>query len=99
MTEIEAAGFANMLKFVRLWHQAGAATVVGSHSDVPKAERGWAYQRELELLVECGLTPSEAITAGTWNNARYFRAERRLAAIHVNGSRSKIHPRDPAEHT
>ncbi|TMB84695.1 MAG: hypothetical protein E6J39_03200 [Chloroflexi bacterium] len=26
-------------------------------------------------------------------------AERRLAAIHVNGSRSKIQPRDPAEHT
>jgi imidazolonepropionase-like amidohydrolase len=80
-TEVEARGFENMLEFVRLCHRAGAGIVVGSHSTVPKAERGWAYQRELELLAECGLTPMEIITAATRNNAEFFRISRRLGTI------------------
>jgi imidazolonepropionase-like amidohydrolase len=81
VTDIEARGYENMLKFVRLCHRAGAAIAVGSHSSVPKAERGWAYQREMELLLECGLTPREVITAATLNNARFFRADARLGSI------------------
>jgi UMP-CMP kinase len=52
----------------------GAKLVVGSHTHAPHAERGWAYQRELELLVEAGLSPSEAIQAGTRVNAEFFGA-------------------------
>jgi imidazolonepropionase-like amidohydrolase len=81
VTEIEARGFENMLEFVRLCHSAGARIVVGSHSSVPKAERGWAYQRELELLAECGLTPMEIIAAATRNNAEFFRVSSRLGRI------------------
>ena len=81
VTEAEARGFENMLRFVKRCHQGGAVIVVGSHSSVPKAERGWAYQRELELLVECGLTPLEAIRAGTLENARFFRQEDRLGSL------------------
>ena len=81
VSEMEAKGYENMLQFVRLCHRAGATIVVGSHSDVPKAERGWAYQRELELLAECGLSPQEVIAAGTLNNAHYFRVENRLGSI------------------
>jgi imidazolonepropionase-like amidohydrolase len=81
VTESEAKGFQNMLRFVRLCHQGGVTIVAGSHSSVPKAERGWAYQRELELLCECGLTPLEAIRAGTFDNARFFRQEDRLGTI------------------
>lgn len=80
-TDLEARAFANMLRFVGLCHWAGATLVVGSHSSVPKAERGWAYHREMELLVECGLTPLEAITAATWNNARFFGVEDRLGSV------------------
>jgi imidazolonepropionase-like amidohydrolase len=80
-TDVEARAFANMLKFVGLCHRAGATIVVGSHSDVPKAERGWAYQREMELLVECGLTPAEAISAATRNSAEFFRVSSRLGTI------------------
>ena len=81
VTDMEARGYANMLKFVRLCHRAGAAIVVGSHSSVPKAERGWAYQREMELLVECGLTPREVMTAATLNNARFFHTDARIGSI------------------
>jgi len=81
VTEVEARGYENMLEFVRLCHGAGARIVVGSHSVVPKAEHGWAYQRELELLAECGLTPMEAIAAATRNNAEFFRVSGRLGTI------------------
>jgi imidazolonepropionase-like amidohydrolase len=81
VTEVEARGFENMLEFVRLCHRVGARIVVGSHSTVPRAERGWAYQRELELLAECGLTPMETIAAATRNNAEFFRVSARLGTI------------------
>lgn len=73
--------FKRMMGFVGHVKQAGGRVVVGSHSVVPHAEPGWAYQREMELLVEAGLTPMEAIVAGTLNNARFFRIDRRLGSI------------------
>ena len=73
--------FKQMEAFVGLVNKVGAKIVVGSHSDVPHAKRGWAYQRELELLVDSGLTPMEAIVAGTMNNARYFRIQDRLGSV------------------
>jgi imidazolonepropionase-like amidohydrolase len=70
-----------MMTFVGMVRRAGAHVVVGSHSDVPHAERGWAYQREMELLVESGLTPMQAIVAGTTENARFFHAADRLGSV------------------
>src|SRR6266498_1405289 len=80
-TEMHVRAFKQMEAFVGLAFRARAHVVVGSHSDVPHAKRGWAYQRELELLVESGLTPMQAIVAGTLENARYFRASDRLGSI------------------
>ena len=82
-TDMHVHGFKQMENFVRLVHSAGAKVVVGSHSDVPHAKRGWAYQRELELLVESGMTPMQAIVAGTAENARFFRIADRLGTIEV----------------
>jgi imidazolonepropionase-like amidohydrolase len=42
---------------------------------------GYANQRQLELLVEAGFTPLEAITIGTRNGARYLGLEKRLGTI------------------
>jgi len=81
VTEIETHGYENMLEFVRLCHRGGVRMVVGSHSTVPKAGYGWAYQRELELLAECGLTPTEVIIAATRHNAEFFRASDRLGTL------------------
>lgn len=80
-TEIHVRAFRQMLKFVGLVKRAGGRIVTGSHSSVPHAERGWAYQRELELLVASGLTPMEALVAGTFENARFFRIADRLGSI------------------
>jgi imidazolonepropionase-like amidohydrolase len=76
-------GFEKMLAFVGRARRAGANIVVGSHAMVPHAEKGWAYQREMELLVESGLTPLETITAATLNNARFFRVADRLGSVEV----------------
>ena len=80
-SEFHELGFKKMEAFVGLASKAGAKIVVGSHSDVPHAKRGWAYQRELELLVETGLTPMQAIVAGTMENARYFHIADRLGSV------------------
>jgi len=80
-TEAHTRGFKNMLRFVGMAKRAGARVVVGSHSNVPHAERGWAYHREVELFVESGMTPMEAIVAATMENARFFRIDDRLGGV------------------
>ena len=80
-SEVHVRGFKQMEAFVGLASRAGVKIVVGSHSDVPHAKRGWAYQRELELLVESGLTPMQALVAGTMQNARYFHIADRLGSV------------------
>ncbi|HEX6626036.1 MAG TPA: amidohydrolase family protein [Pyrinomonadaceae bacterium] len=79
--DVHVGGFKKMLEFTGRARRAGVRVVVGSHSSVPHAERGWAYQRELELLVEAGMTPMQAIVAGTSENARFFRVEERLGSV------------------
>lgn len=79
--DYEVLGFQRMLEFVGHCHSAGVTLVAGSHTWVPGTEFGLAFQRELELLVESGLTPLEAITAGTLNGAKFLRTEERLGTI------------------
>jgi imidazolonepropionase-like amidohydrolase len=80
-TDVHVKGFIQMMGFTARARRAGVRVVVGSHSAVPHAERGWAYQRELELLVEAGLTPMQAVVAATSENARFFRIEERLGSV------------------
>ena len=80
-TNLHVHAFKQMEAFVGMAKNTGAKVVVGSHSDVPHAKRGWAYQRELELLVDSGLSPMQALVAGTLENARYFRIDDRLGSI------------------
>ena len=67
-----AAGFARMKQLAHRVHLEGARVVVGGHSSVPFAGRGEAPLREMELLVESGFTPLEAITAATGTAAAFL---------------------------
>ena len=44
---------------------------------------GYANQRQVELLVEAGFTPVEAISISTLNGARYLKRESRIGTIAV----------------
>jgi imidazolonepropionase-like amidohydrolase len=72
MAGIMAAGFAKMKQLTRRVGVEGARLVMGGHSTVPFAGRGEAPWRELELLVDSGLTPLEAITAATSTAAAFL---------------------------
>ena len=79
--DFHVRGFENMLRFVGMVHRAGAVVVTGSHSFVPHAESGFAFQREMELLVEAGMTPTQVITASTLSNARFLGCAERLGSV------------------
>jgi imidazolonepropionase-like amidohydrolase len=76
-----ASGFANMKRLARRAALEGARVVVGGHSTVPFAGRGEAPWRELELLVESGFTPLEAITAATGTAAEFLYRENELGTL------------------
>lgn len=78
---VKFEGFKRMMELTRIASEAGVDVVVGSHSWVPYAELGWAYHREMELLVASGMTNHEVIRAATLKNAKYFKADDRLGSI------------------
>lgn len=62
--------FANALHNVKALHDAGIPVVVGTDAGMTGTPHGASTLREFELLVDAGLTPSEALVAGTANSAR-----------------------------
>ncbi len=78
---IKLKGFDQMMKFTAKLQKGGVNIVVGSHSLVPYAKKGWAYQREMELFVESGMSNAAVIHAATMENARFFRVENQLGSI------------------
>jgi imidazolonepropionase-like amidohydrolase len=76
-----AAGFQKMLWATRRAFDAGARIVVGGHTTVPFAARGEAPWREIELLVEAGLTPMQALQAATANGAAFLGRSSDLGTI------------------
>ena len=72
MAPVLVDGFGKMKQLTRRVALAGARIVMGGHSTVPFASRGEAPWRELELLVDAGFTPLEAITAATSTAAAFL---------------------------
>ena len=64
-------------------HDAGIPVAVGTDAGMPGTFHGYSTLRELQLLVLAGLTPLEAIAAGTGVSAR---------ALAVDGQRGTIAP-------
>lgn len=79
--ETHVKGFRNMMTYVGVLHREGVPIVVGSHSNAPHAPRGLAYHREMELLVEAGMTPMEVLVAATRTGSQFFQRERDLGTI------------------
>ena len=77
----QVAGFEAMKRLTRRVASEGARMVMGGHSTVPFAGRGEAPWRELELLVESGFTPLEAIQAATGTAAGFLYREQDLGTL------------------
>ncbi len=70
-------GYHNARRSVQLLHDAGVPILAGTDANAtagaPAAiPHGESLHLELELLVEAGLTPAEAISAATWLPAKHF---------------------------
>lgn len=75
------AGFNVMKALTAKLNKVGVKLVLGSHSMIAYAEKGWAFQREMEIWVESGISPADVIVAATMENARFFRIEDQLGSI------------------
>lgn len=62
--------FANALANVKALHDAGIPVVVGTDAGMTGTPHGSSTLRELELFVDAGLTPAEALLAGTAHSAK-----------------------------
>jgi imidazolonepropionase-like amidohydrolase len=79
-TKLFTKGMALERAFARAGGMLTAGTdPTGSGGVVP----GYSDQRQIELLVEAGFTPLEAISIGTMNGARYLGRDARIGSIAV----------------
>jgi imidazolonepropionase-like amidohydrolase len=72
-----ARRFAELRAIVGALHKAGVPIVAGTDLAVP----GYSLHRELELYVQAGFTPMEAIQAATLVPARVMGMERDVGSI------------------
>ena len=61
--------YGHMQRFVKQMQDGGVTLAVGSDSGAGNVAFGWGTHHEMKLLVEAGLTPLQALTAGTGNGA------------------------------
>ncbi len=67
--EAYPAVFSGLKQAVKILHSAGVNMAAGTDSGTPGVVIGKGLHKELELMVEAGISPMEAITAGTRNAA------------------------------
>lgn len=67
---VSRAKFANALHNVKRLADAGVTIALGTDAGMPGTPHGPSTLREMELLVQAGLTPAQALLAGTANSAR-----------------------------
>ena len=67
--EDRKAAFRQVLDFVKTMHDAGVQIALGTDAGTANVPMGWGVHHELELFVEAGLTPMQAIVAATATSA------------------------------
>lgn len=63
------AAWPRVLQFVKHLHDRGVLITVGTDANNPWVPPGSSFHRELELLVQAGLSPTEVLRAATRNGA------------------------------
>ncbi len=78
-----AAGQAGMSASVKKLHDAGVRLLAGSDTSNVGSFLGPGLHHELDLLVEAGLTPAEALTAATWTPGTHLDPDALFGAVRV----------------
>jgi Amidohydrolase family len=73
-----------MVDFVGRMYKAGVPILAGTDGLA-----GFTLQRELELYVKAGMTPSQALQIATWNGAKYSRTMQDRGSISI-GKRADL---------
>ena len=72
-------------RLVRALHEAGAGLLLGTDCMNPLVVPGFSIHDELEELVACGLTPYEALVAGTEDAADFLDQSGEWGTVEVGG--------------
>ena len=76
--------FPKAMRLERAFARAGGLLVAGTDPTAAGGVvPGYANQRQIELLVEAGFTPLEAITIGTLNGAKYLGRDGRIGSLAI----------------
>ena len=67
--EARKAAFQQIQDFVKTMHDAGVKIALGNDAGTANVPFGWGMHHEMELYVEAGLTPMDAIVAATATGA------------------------------
>ena len=81
--EKSAAGFDEMKRNVKKLMDAGVLVAAGTDAPYPGVFQGEAIHHELELLVEAGMTPLQAIRMATYNASQIVHAEQDWGSLQV----------------
>jgi imidazolonepropionase-like amidohydrolase len=73
------AAYLKLSRFLKLFHEAGGRLLAGSSTSVMVP--GVSLQREMEMMVELGLSPKEVIEMTTRRNAEFMRQDKELGTI------------------
>ena len=79
--EQSAAGFNEMKRNVKKLMDAGVLVAAGTDAPYPGVFQGEAIHHELELLVEAGMTPLQAIRMATYNASQIMHAEQEWGSL------------------
>ena len=80
---LRTLGHTNRMKLVKALHDAGAGLLAGTD------DRAEIIHKELELFVEAGLTPFEALRTATVNPAKYLELSEEIGTVEV-GKRANL---------
>jgi len=75
------AGLEMAKKNLKTLFDAGVIIAFGTDSGIPTRFPGFFEHRELQLMVEAGLTPMQAIVAATRTNAEILRGEKEFGTV------------------
>lgn len=85
LAEAAKGAFSRMIELLGALHRAGVPIVAGTDQSIP----GFSVYRELELYVQAGFTPMEALQAATIIPARAMNVERETGTVEA-GKRADL---------